>query len=160
MVILESSKFPIIYIMYISESKVMKDVVAALVPVSARWKEIGIMFGVPYYFLNMLCLSGKKIADCLFDMIEKWLKRDYDTDNFGMPSWKKLVEVVGARVGGNDSSVASEIASRHQAEPVEEEVEEVKGAKRPHSSEPEEVDGGEKRPHLDALGIYSAIMVK
>ena len=129
----------------------MKEVVAELVPVSTKWKEIGIMFGLPYHYLHMLSSSGKKTADCVFDMIEKWLKKNYDTANFGMPSWKKLVEVVGARVGGNDSSVASEIASRHQAEPMEEEV---KGTKRPHSGQQEEVDGGEKKPHLEELGIY------
>ncbi len=69
------------------------------------------------------------------------MKKRYDVQRFGVPSWKKLVEVVGARMGGANSSIASEIADDHP----------MKGTKRPHGCESGE--GADKKICLDASGI-------
>lgn len=110
------------------------------------------MLGLPYDFLKMLLLSDDSAVNCVHDMISSWLKRDYDTDTFGVPSWKKLVEVVGAKVGGDNVSAASAIASEHPSEPVEEEAEVA--IKRPCETDPEEA-AGSKRLCLDASGKCS-----
>ena len=46
------------------------------------------------------------------EMARVWLEGKCDTDLFGKPSWKKLVEAVGARAGGHNLSLARDIARK------------------------------------------------
>ena len=52
---------------------------------------------------------------CLSFMVMEWLKRNYDTRQFGEPTWRKLVEAVAHPAGGADKAVARKIARRHKA---------------------------------------------
>ena len=53
---------------------------------------------------------------CLSDVIENWLKRNYNTERFGPPTWRKLVEIVADPAAGNDRALAGKIARKHLAE--------------------------------------------
>lgn len=46
-------------------------------------------------------------------MATEWLKRNYNVERFGKPSWKKLVEAVEAKSGGHNTALAQDIARRH-----------------------------------------------
>ena len=48
------------------------------------------------------------------EVISTWLRQSYDFDTFGLPSWRKVVEAVDSRAGGNNYVLAREIASRYQ----------------------------------------------
>ena len=47
------------------------------------------------------------------EVVEEWLKGNYDTTKFGPPTWKMLVEVVANPNGGNNNYLAKKIASQH-----------------------------------------------
>ena len=53
---------------------------------------------------------------CLSDVLESWLKRNYDTERFGLPTWRWLVEIVADPAAGNDTALADNIATKHVAE--------------------------------------------
>ena len=84
----------------------------ALEPVSAEWSNIGVMLGLSYNFIRLLG-EDDDIMDRIRSLAERWLKKNFDFKNFGVPSWKKLVEVIGAKAGGGDSAHALKIAKEH-----------------------------------------------
>ena len=43
----------------------------------------------------------------------EWLNQTYETDRFGLPSWKLLVDAVAHRRGGNNPALARQIATKH-----------------------------------------------
>ncbi len=45
-------------------------------------------------------------------VVEEWLNQNYNTEKFGPPTWKMLVDVVANPNGGNNSRVAQEIAQQ------------------------------------------------
>ena len=76
--------------------------------------EIGLLLGIPYSKLKALEFADD-LDEMVRGMVVAWLDKKYNTEVFGEPSWKKLVEVVGARAGGNHGVLAQEIASQHTA---------------------------------------------
>ena len=48
-------------------------------------------------------------------MVKEWLKRNYNVERFGEPTWQWLVKVVGDPAGGADKALARHIATRHMA---------------------------------------------
>lgn len=91
---------------------VMGEVVLALGPVSAKWKEIGIILGARHDLLEGLYRNDESVAECINSVVKKWLKKKFDA-RFGAPSWKKLVEAIGAKTGGGNAAHALEIARQH-----------------------------------------------
>lgn len=90
----------------------MGGVVLALGPVSAKWKEIGIILGARHDTLEGLYRLGESIVECINSVVKKWLKKKFDA-RFRAPSWKKLVEAIGAKTGGANAAHALEIAQQH-----------------------------------------------
>lgn len=90
----------------------MNEVVLALELVSAKWKEIGIILGARHGFLEDLYCSDEKSTECIKSIVKNWLRGRFD-ERFGEPSWKKLVEAIGARTGAANSAHAQEIARQH-----------------------------------------------
>ena len=43
-----------------------------------------------------------------------WLRQKYNTERFGRPTWRMLVEAVENRVGMNDPALAQKIAQKHK----------------------------------------------
>ena len=90
----------------------LRDVKRALTTLNARWKDIGIGVGLKSGQLNNLGNPD----ECLFHVITNWLKRNYNTEKFGPPTWRRLVEVVADESGGNDRALAGKIAREHPTE--------------------------------------------
>jgi len=92
--------------------KHMRDIVEALHEVNPRWMEIGLYLGVRYYQLEAIAmqLGDNQVAD----MVDAWLRWNHNYKVFGKPSWKKLVEAIGAKAGGNNSKHAQSIAKHHR----------------------------------------------
>ena len=63
--------------------------------------------------LNGIEAKKSDVENNLSDVLEEWLKKSYDTESFGDPSWKLLVDAVAHPVGGKDRALAMEIAAKY-----------------------------------------------
>lgn len=83
--------------------------------VATHWLEIGLLLGIPYSTLELIRDSHDEVAARVNEVVRVWLEERYNVEWFGRPSWKKLIEVMGARAGGNNGALAVEIAREHPA---------------------------------------------
>ena len=87
-----------------------------LVDVASNWKNIGIALRLKPDFLQSI--DTRYSSDpraCLTWMVMEWLMRNYDVEQFGEPTWQRLVEAVGHPAGGANMAHARKIARRHKA---------------------------------------------
>ena len=78
-----------------------------------KWREIGVALGLGENVLNRIEHENRDLMSCLRKMASEWLKKNYNTERFGEPTWGKLVAAVRSRAGGNNSALAHEIARKH-----------------------------------------------
>ena len=92
------------------------DVQSELIPVSAKWRNIGTALRLKSDVLESIqAASGSDPPACLGSMVTEWLKKNYNVKRFGEPTWQKLVEAVGHPAGGANMATARDIARRHKA---------------------------------------------
>ena len=51
----------------------------------------------------------------LNDVLLLWLKKEYNVERFGPPTWRMLVEAVNKKTGGDNHKLAKQIALNHPA---------------------------------------------
>lgn len=90
----------------------LTGIVALLDPVATHWDSIGIFLGIPYEDIQRWRLEHS-IVDRLTRMVEGWLERKHDVEEFGEPTWRLLVEAVATMSGGNNQRLAAKIAKKH-----------------------------------------------
>jgi hypothetical protein len=90
------------------------DVTSELEPVAARWKHVGLALRLDPGTLDVIEKDGRESSDCLTKVLALWLKRNYNTERFGEPSWGLLAAAVAHRCGGADPALAQEITKRHE----------------------------------------------
>ena len=92
------------------------DVQRELNPVSARWKSIGVALRLKPNILDSIKAenSGDPPA-CLTSTVTEWLKRNYNVERFGEPTWQMLVKAVGDPAGGANMALARDMARSHKA---------------------------------------------
>ena len=81
-----------------------------LEPVVDRWKHIGLALRLDPDQVKRIERDNRDPEDCLTEVLTLWLKRNYNTERFGEPSWGMLARAVGHRSGGNNPALAGEIA--------------------------------------------------
>ena len=54
------------------------------------------------------------LEHCLTEVQTLWLKKGYNTERFGGPSWELLARAVGHPAGGNNPALAEEIAKKYE----------------------------------------------
>ena len=92
----------------------LADVMAALEPVAARWRDIGIMFRLKAGDLDTIGASHPgNPSDCMFDVDVYWLEQRYNVGRFGPPTWRKIVEAIWKSAGGGNPDHAWKIAQAH-----------------------------------------------
>ena len=85
-------------------------------PVAAKWKNIGVALQMKTDTLESIQVgNGGDPAACLTSVVTEWLKRNYNVEKSGEPTWQKLVEAVGHPAGGANKALARGIAKRHKA---------------------------------------------
>ena len=89
------------------------DVKSELLPVAARWKDIGLSLRLAPDQLNVIERDNRNSEDCLTKTLELWLKQDYDTDQWRPPSWRLLATAVGDPAGGKNYALAKKITKDH-----------------------------------------------
>ena len=64
---------------------------------STKWKSIGLQLGIPLHRLDVIEINESNLDNKLMRMIGDWLKRVYNEDEQGAPSWEKLAAVMENR---------------------------------------------------------------
>ena len=86
------------------------DVLEALKDCKALWEDIGTALRVRIGKLEEIKAANPSDPNkCLRATMSEWLKKNYNTERFGDPSWRLLVEAVGQFNKG----VAERIARDH-----------------------------------------------
>ena len=85
-----------------------------LTDVAARWRNIGILLGIPDNRLEAIQLLVGRPQDHLREMLTTWLRKNYEVTQFGEPTWAKVVDAVNVSAGGENSDLAMKIAKRHK----------------------------------------------
>ena len=78
-----------------------------------RWNDVGLALRLCPYTLETIKSDCQDSKSCLCEVLTEWLKKSYDTNRFGQPSWRLLVRAVAHPYGGNDRALAEQIAARH-----------------------------------------------
>ncbi len=85
----------------------------ALADVLFRYYEIGTFLHLRSRILDTIKSRSTTDTIAMVDVVEEWLKGNYNTTRFGPPTWKMLVKVVANPNGGNNNYLAEKIASEH-----------------------------------------------
>ena len=88
------------------------DVKKELMPVAARWKDLGLALRLDPDQLDTIEADNKKVGDSLTEVLKLWLKKLYNIDKFGEPSWHLLAEAVGDSIGGQDPALAKKLCTK------------------------------------------------
>ena len=89
------------------------EVYTELLNVAHNWRAVGRALRLHPDLLNRIEASTTDVERCLERVLSEWLKREYDTKRFGLPSWQLLVAAVAHPAGGKDHALAGQIAERH-----------------------------------------------
>ena len=89
------------------------DIHYELLSVAHNWRGVGRALRLHPDLLNGIEADHSDLTSRLKGVLTKWLKREYDTIRFGLPSWQLLVAAVAHPAGGKDHALAGQIAGRH-----------------------------------------------
>ena len=89
------------------------EVQCELLDVVHKWKALGKALRLRPNLLNRIEADRPDVNSRLEEALTEWLQQAYNTDRFGLPSWKLLVAAVAHPAGGNDHALARRIAERH-----------------------------------------------
>ena len=78
-----------------------------------RWNDVGLALRLRPDTLKTIKSDCQDSKSCLCEVLTEWLKKSYDTNRFGQPSWRLLVRAVAHPDGGNDRALAEQIAARY-----------------------------------------------
>ena len=91
------------------------DVLSELLPLTVKWKDIGIALRLnPDLLMDIEADRSDDPTACLASMITNWLKGNYNVGRFGRPTWRQMVEAVEHPAGGANKMLARRIAKKHQ----------------------------------------------
>jgi len=90
------------------------DILTEMMPIVSSWKAIGRGLRIDPGRLETINdrNSGKPI-ECLSEMLTCWLKRNYNVERFGEPTWQAVVKVVAHPAAGDNCALALSIAEQH-----------------------------------------------
>ena len=87
----------------------MFDVKVKVLPVAARWRDIGLALGISDSKLETIEANKSDVRDRVTDMLRLWLNRAYNVEKYGEPSWQSLREAVRSPAGGDSPATADKI---------------------------------------------------
>ena len=82
--------------------------------ISAKYYNLGIELGLhPGKLEAIKQTHSNDVAQALTQVLLLWLKRQYDVETHGPPTWQKLREAVDSPSGGDNPALAEEIAEKN-----------------------------------------------
>ena len=91
-------------------------VLQELEAVAHRWYDIGLALGFTDTALALVRAKAQNSSDIyelLRIMIVEWSKRTYNTNRFGAPTWRRIVDAVRAKPGGRNPSLAENLEIKY-----------------------------------------------
>ena len=85
-----------------------------MISVADSWKAIGRGLRIDNGRLRTIQANYPRDSEeCLSEMLICWLKRNYNVERFGEPTWRAVVKVVAHPAGGGNPALALSIAEQH-----------------------------------------------
>jgi len=94
------------------------DVLDQMLPISAKWKALGLGLRLNYRILYTIENDRGSPTECMNEVVLAWLRREYNVERFGEPTWRTLVQVVAHPAAGDDPTLAQKIAEKHPGDLV------------------------------------------
>lgn len=92
----------------------MQDVRKEVNSLAGHWDGVACCLGLTK---DSVCTIKLKCrgdpSRCLDEVIDNWLKQNYNCDKFGLPSWRRLVSAVADDSGGKNRALAKTIAKKY-----------------------------------------------
>ena len=80
-----------------------------------KWRNLCLILGISCGDLSAIRKDQFGVTDdCLQEGLTCWLK-GYDTEKYGPPTWRRLVDAVANSAGGDDHALALDIAGKHKS---------------------------------------------
>ena len=96
----------------LSDEESWNDVIIACSPLAAKWKQLSGFMGLSY---KTICTINEDNPDnsegSWNEALMQWILQDYNTEKYGLPSWKSLLKTV-SRV---DQPLFEKLTREHQA---------------------------------------------
>ena len=83
-----------------------------------KWKKVGLALRLDPNLLDQIEAKKNEVEENLSDTLKEWLKKSYNTESYGDPSWKLLVDAVAHPFGGKDRALALQIAAKYNGKCV------------------------------------------
>ena len=87
------------------------QLLASLLTVKNKWKEFSERLGLSQKSIEAIALTSPFDNDCLKSALFAWLNGEYNQSVYGPPTLGKLRAAVAHQKGGDDKSLALEMAS-------------------------------------------------
>jgi hypothetical protein len=87
----------------------------AVLPIKFVYFSLGQCLGLPIAVLESIRKTESDDEQALYGTLKLWLQQKYNTERFGPPTWRMLVEAVDQKAGGNNNELAKNIATNHPA---------------------------------------------
>ena len=92
----------------------LADILLDIHHVAPKWKAVGLLLRLHPSELELIEADHEAdVMSRLQAVVNKWLNRSYDTATHGLPSWELLVAAIAHPIGGNNTALAEEIATKH-----------------------------------------------
>ena len=91
------------------------NVYSEVITMAGSWRRVARVLRLSSVTMSLIASKfNNEPKDCLFNSLEVWLKRTYNTEKYGNPSWRMLVKCIANPAGGANPALAQVIAKRHQ----------------------------------------------
>ena len=90
------------------------EVFADVADVAPKWGDVSLRLGLQKSRVETIETDhpGDSSA-CLREALTDWLRRNYDTQRFGVPLLRKLVEAVASKTGGRNPKLAEDLTEKY-----------------------------------------------
>ena len=101
-------------VLHFSDIDDLFDVYCEVIDVAHNWKGLGKALRLRPSVLERIEADRQFVKARLNDVLTEWLQEAYNTERFGLPSWKLLVAAVAHPAGGNNNALARRIAKKYK----------------------------------------------
>lgn len=85
------------------------DICQELSSCNGKWKNIAMGLGLSPDQIDEVEENGRRASDRLQKVIQLWIEQNYNTQRYGLPSWRTLCKALK----GCDGRVCKEVARKH-----------------------------------------------
>jgi len=90
------------------------DVYTAILDLAGMWRDMCFALRLRPAVVDTIAATwGGNPRQCLREVIIRWLRKTYDVDRHGPPTWRTLVKAVSDKAGGDNPALAEQIAKDH-----------------------------------------------